>query len=111
LFGEDGLSFAPPDRNPWPPSSHLVLYPVPVGPGQVRPKYRDAQPPQVQAAFKFLLATATHEAGKFELVSVAEVDGRWHYTFSGADEVFDMVRPESKHYLPEELLEKTRATR
>jgi len=40
----------------------------------------DAQPPEVQEAFQFLLATAMHEAGKFELVSVAEVDGRWHYT-------------------------------
>jgi hypothetical protein len=30
----------------------------------------DAQPPQVQGAFQFLLATAMHEAGKFELVSV-----------------------------------------
>ena len=35
----------------------------------------DAQPPQVQEAFQFLLATAMHEAGKSELVSVAEVDG------------------------------------
>ncbi len=42
------------------------------------------QPPEVQEAFQFLLATAMHEAGKFELVGVAEVDGRWHYTFSGA---------------------------
>jgi hypothetical protein len=24
-----------------------------------------------------------HEAGKFELWNVAEVDGRWHYTFEG----------------------------
>ena len=39
----------------------------------------DAQPPQVQDAFQFLLATAMHEAGKFELLNVAEVDGRWHY--------------------------------
>ena len=36
----------------------------------------DAQPPQVQEAFQFLLATAMHEAGKFELISVAEVDGQ-----------------------------------
>jgi len=50
----------------------------------VRPKYRTAQPPAVQEAFQFLLATAMHEAGKFELLSVAEVDGRWHYAFSGA---------------------------
>ena len=27
---------------------------------------------------------AMHEAGKFELLNVVEVDGRWHYTFSGA---------------------------
>jgi len=40
----------------------------------------DAQPPDVQRAFQFLLATAMHEAGKFELLTVAEVDGRWHYT-------------------------------
>ena len=32
-----------------------------------------------------------HEAGKFELLNVAEVDGRWHYTFSGAGEVFSVV--------------------
>ena len=54
----------------------------------------DAQPPEVQEAFQFLLATAMHEAGKFELLNVAEVDGRWHYTFSGAGEVFSVVRPE-----------------
>jgi hypothetical protein len=35
-----------------------------------------------------------HEAGKFELLNVADVDGRWHYTFSGAGEVFSVVRPE-----------------
>ncbi len=35
----------------------------------------DAQPTEVQQAFKFLIATAMHEAGKFELVSVAEVQG------------------------------------
>ena len=54
----------------------------------------DAQPPEAQEAFQFLLATAMHEAGKFELVSAAEVDGRWHYTFSRAGEVFSVVRPE-----------------
>ena len=54
----------------------------------------DAQPPEAQEAFQFLLATAMHEAGKFELLNVAEVDGRWHYTFSGAGEVFSVVRPE-----------------
>jgi hypothetical protein len=26
--------------------------------------------------------------GKFELLGMAEVDRRWHYTFSGAGEVF-----------------------
>ena len=35
-----------------------------------------------------------HEAGKFELLNVAEVDGRWYYTFSGAGEVFSVIRPE-----------------
>jgi hypothetical protein len=54
----------------------------------------DTQPPEVQEAFQFLLAIAMHEAGKFELVNVTEVDGRWHYTFSGAGEVFSVVRPE-----------------
>ena len=54
----------------------------------------DAQPPGVQEAFQFLLATAMHEAGKFELLNVAEVGGRWYYTFSGAGEVFSVVRPE-----------------
>ena len=34
-----------------------------------------------------------HEPGKFELLNVAAVDGRWHYTFSGAGEVFSVVRP------------------
>jgi hypothetical protein len=32
--------------------------------------------------------------GKFELVNVAEVDGRWHYTFRGAGEVFSVARLE-----------------
>ena len=54
----------------------------------------DAQPPEVQEAFHILLATAMHEAGKFELLNVAEVGGRWHYTFGGAGEVFSVVRPE-----------------
>jgi len=40
-------------------------------------------PPEVQEAFQFLLATAMHEVGKFELVSVAEVDDGWHYTRCG----------------------------
>jgi len=37
----------------------------------VRPKYRDAQPANVQEALQFLLATAMHQAGKFELLNVA----------------------------------------
>ncbi len=47
----------------------------------------DAQPPDVQEAFQFLLATAMHQAGKFELLNVAEVEGQWHYTtgVSGRD--------------------------
>ena len=86
---------SPLTSNPSPPSSHLVLYPVPVGPGQVRPKYRDAQPPDVQEAFQFLLATATHEAGKFELLNAAEVEDQTHYVSkSTAGEVFSLVRPE-----------------
>ncbi len=51
----------------------------------------DAQPPEVQQVSQFLLATAMHEAGKFELLNIAEVDGRWHYTFSGAGEVLSVV--------------------
>ncbi len=31
----------------------------------------NTQPPKVQEAFQFLLATAMHEAGKFELLNVA----------------------------------------
>jgi len=55
----------------------------------------DAQPLGVQEGFQFLLATAMHEAGKFELLNVAEVDGRWCYTFrSTAGDVFSVVRPE-----------------
>ena len=40
-----------------PSASLLALSPV-------RPKYRDARPPEVQEAFQFLLATAVHEGGK-----------------------------------------------
>jgi hypothetical protein len=53
----------------------------------------DAQSGEVQEAFQFLLATAMHEAGEFELVNVAKVDGRWHYTSSSVGKVFSMVRP------------------
>ncbi len=48
----------------------------------------EAQPPELQEAFQFLLAATMQEAGKFELSKVIEVDGRWHYTFSGVGEVF-----------------------
>ena len=41
-----------------------------------------------------MLAIAMQEAGKFELLNVVEVDGRWHYTYKGAGEVFSVVRPE-----------------
>ncbi len=65
----------------------------------------DAQPPVVQEAFQFLLATAMHhEAGKLEPVSVTEVDGRWHYTFSGAGEVFSVVGPEMSKEMLREIL-------
>jgi len=33
-----------------------------------------AQPPDVQEAFQFLLATAMHEAGRLELVRLAVLD-------------------------------------
>ena len=68
----------------------------------------DTQPPEVQEAFQFLLATAMHEAGKFELLNVAEVDGRWHYTFSGAGEVFSVVRPEISKEMECQVREKVR---
>ena len=67
----------------------------------------DAQPPEVQEAFQFLLATVMHEAGKFELLNVAEIDGRWHYTFSGTGEVFSVVRPE----MDKEIERRVRGTR
>ena len=49
-----------------------------------------------------------HEGGKFELVSVAEVDGRWHYTFSGAGEVFSVVRPEMSKEMERQVREEVR---
>jgi len=49
----------------------------------------DVQPPEVQEAFQFLLATAMHEAGKFGLLSVAEVDGRWHQAFKDSVHWFE----------------------
>jgi hypothetical protein len=38
----------------------------------------DAQPPEVQEAFQLPLATAMHEAVKFELLNVVEADGWCH---------------------------------
>ena len=55
-----------------------------------------------------MLATAMHEAGKFELPNVAEVDGRWHYTFSGAGEVFSVVRPEMSKEVERRVREEVR---
>ena len=68
----------------------------------------DTQPPEVQEAFQFLLATAMHEAGKFEFLNVAEVDGRWHYTFRGAGEVFSVVRPEMSKETERQVREEVR---
>jgi len=68
----------------------------------------DAQPTDVQEAFQFVLATAMHEAGKFELLNVGEVDGRWHYTFSGAGEVFSVVRPEMTKEMDKKVREEVR---
>jgi hypothetical protein len=57
----------------------------------------NAQPPEAQEAFQFLLATAMHGAGKFELLKVAGVDGRWHYTYEGADEVVQRGAARDEH--------------
>ena len=66
-------------------------------------------PPEVQEAVQFLLAMAMYEAGEFELVSVAEVEGRWHYTFSGAGEVFSVVWPEMSKEVERKVREEVRA--
>jgi len=50
-----------------------------------------------------------HEAGKFELLNVAEVDGRWHCTFSGAGEVFSVVRAEMSKEMERKVREEVRA--
>jgi len=71
-------------------------------------QFLDTQPPAVQGAFQFLLATAMHEPGKFELLNVAEVDGRWHCTFSGAGEVFSVVRPEMTKEMERKVREEVR---
>jgi len=46
----------------------------------------NTQPSEVQEAFQFPLATAMHEAGKFEQLNMFEVDGQWHCTFNGVGE-------------------------
>ena len=76
----------------------------------------DPQPPGVQEPFQFLLATTMHEGGnprfgKFELLSMAEVEGRWHYTFSGAGEVFSVVRPEMSKEMERRVGEEVREMR
>lgn len=48
------------------------------------------------------------ETGKFGLVSVAEVDGRWYYTFRGAGEVLSMVRAEMSKEMEREVREAMR---
>lgn len=68
----------------------------------------DAQPPRVQEAFPFLLTTAMHEAGRFELMSVVEVDGRWHYTYKGAGAVFSVVRREMIKEMDRKVREEVR---
>ncbi len=55
-----------------------------------------------------LLATAVHQGGKFELLNVAEVDGRWHCTFSGAGKVFSVVRPEMTNEMERKVREEVR---
>jgi len=49
-----------------------------------------------------------HEVGRFELLNVAEVEGRWHYTFSGAGEVFSVVRPEMSKEVERRVREEVR---
>jgi hypothetical protein len=49
-----------------------------------------------------------HEADKFELLNVAEVGGRWHYTFSSAGEVFSVVRPEMGREMGRQVREEVR---
>ncbi len=46
--------------------------------------------------------------GKFELLSVTEVDGEWHCTFSGADEVFSVARPEMSKEMERQIREMVR---
>ena len=50
-----------------------------------------------------------HEAGRFELLNVAEIDGRWHYTFTGAGTVFSVVRPGMTKEMERKVREEVRA--
>ena len=50
-----------------------------------------------------------HEAGKFELLNMAEIDGRRYYTFSGAGEVFSVVRPEMSKEMERKVWEEVQA--
>ena len=73
----------------------------------------DAQLPKIQEASQFLLATTMHEGGnprfgKFELLNVAEGDGRWHCTFSGVGEVFSVARPEMGKEMERKVREEVR---
>ena len=90
------------------------LNPVPTPPGVTsgeivrRAMEFDGPPREGQEAFQFLLATAMQEAGKLELLNVADVDGRWHYTFSGAGEVFSVVRPEMSKEMERKVQEEVK---
>ena len=46
--------------------------------------------------------------GKFEMLTVAEVDGRWHCTFSGVGEVFSVAWPEMSKEMETGMKEKVR---
>jgi len=41
-------------------------------------------------------------------LNVVEVDGQWHYTFSGAGEVFSVVRPEMGKEMERNVREEVR---
>ena len=80
----------PPDKHTLPASVLVMKNPTSDLPPELQAfaSLLDTQPPEVQEAFQFPLATAMHEADKFELLNVVEVDGQWHYTFSGVGEAF-----------------------
>ena len=49
-----------------------------------------------------------HEAGKFEMLNVAEGNGRWHCTFSGVGEVFSVAWPEMSKEMERKMREEVR---